>query len=74
MLPALPIAASLSQCMQIGPIGLGQNEISSRKFWSHSASSPALSKAMNSDPIVERAMHVCLDDFQEIAHPPNMNT
>ena len=38
------------------------------------ASSPALSKAMNSDSIVDRAIHVCLEDFQETAPPPSMNT
>ena len=41
---------------------------------SHSASSPALSKAMNSDSIVERAIHVCLEDFQETVVPPRVNT
>ena len=60
--------------MHIGAIGLGQNGISSKKFRSHSASSPALSKAMNSDSIVERAIHVCLDDFQDIAPPPIVKT
>ena len=54
-------------------IGLGQNEVSSTKFRSHSASSPTLSKAMNSDSIVERAIHV-LDDFQDIAPPPIVKT
>ena len=60
--------------MHIGDIGLGQNGISSNKFRSHSASSPALSKVMNSDSIVERAIHVCLDDFQDIAPPPIVKT
>ena len=64
----------ISQCMHIGAIGLGQNGISSYKFQSHSASSPALSKAMNSDSIIERAIHVYLDDFQYIAPPPLVKT
>ena len=51
-------------------IGLGQNGTSSMKFRSHSASSPALFKAMNSDTIVERAIHVCFDDLQDIVPPP----
>ena len=34
-------------------IGLVQKGISSKKFQSHSTSSPALSKAMNSNSIVE---------------------
>ena len=38
------------------------------------ASSPALCKAMNSDSIVERAIHVCLEDFQDTAAPPRVNT
>ena len=41
---------------------------------SHSTSSPALSKAMNSDYIVERVIHVCLKDFQATAAPPKVNT
>ena len=53
--------------MHIGAIGLVQNGISSKKFQSHLASSPALSKVMNSDYIVERAIHVCLDDFEDIS-------
>ena len=40
----------------------------------HSASSPALSKAMNSDFIVEQTIHVCLKDFQDSAAPPRVNT
>ena len=41
-----------------------------RNFGAISASSSTLSKAMNLDSIVERAIHVCLDDFQDIAPPP----
>ena len=33
-----------------------------------------LIKAMNSDSIVERAIHVCLEDFQDTAAPPRVNT
>ena len=29
---------------------------------------------MNSDSIVERAIHVCLDDFQDIDPPPIVKT
>ena len=29
---------------------------------------------MNSDSIVERAIHVCLEDFQDTAAPPRANT
>ena len=51
-----------------------QNGISAKKFRSHSASSPALSKAMNSDSIVERDIHVCLNDFRDISPPPIVKT
>ncbi|KAF3647602.1 hypothetical protein FXO38_18599 [Capsicum annuum] len=74
MLPALPIAACLSQCIHTGATGTGQYGILSKKFWSHSASSTALSNAINSDSIVEQAKQVCLDDFQETTPPPIVNT
>ncbi|KAK9142524.1 hypothetical protein Syun_011924 [Stephania yunnanensis] len=60
--------------MHIAVTGFGQQGISSKKFLSHSASSAALSRAMNSDSMVDRAIHVSFDDFQEIAAPPNVNT
>jgi len=44
--------------------GLGYNGISFKNYQSHSASSLPLSKAINSDSIVERAIQVCLEDFQ----------
>ena len=46
--------------------GFGHNGISSKNCRSHSASSPASSKVMNSDSIVKRAIHVCLEDFQDM--------
>ena len=52
--------------------GLSHNGISSKNYRSHSASSPSLSKAINSDFIVERAMQVCLEDFQDTAAPPRV--
>ena len=54
--------------------GLGQLGISSKIFQSHLASSPTLSKAINSDSIVDLAIQVCLDDFQDTAAPPSVNT
>ena len=60
--------------MHIAGTGFCHNGISSKNYRSHSASSPALSKAMNSDSVVERAIHVCLKDFQDIAVPPRVNT
>src|SRR5262249_6607117 len=71
---ALACAAILSQCIQIAVTGLGHTGMSSKKFLSHSASSAALSNAINSDSIVDRAIHVCLEDFHETAAPPNVKT
>ena len=48
--------------------------ISSSNWRSHSTSSVALSRAMNFNSIVERAMHVCLEYFQDTAAPPSMKT
>ena len=53
--------------MHIAGTGLGHIGMSSKKLRSHSASSPVLSNAINSDSIVDLAMHVCLEDFQETA-------
>ena len=52
--------------------GLDHNDISFKNYRSHFASSPALSKAINSDSIMERAMHVCLEDFQDTDVPPRV--
>ena len=53
--------------------GFGHIGMSSKRFRSHSASSPALSKAMNSDSMVNHAIHVCLEDFHDIVVPPKVN-
>ena len=53
--------------------GFGHNGISSKNYRSHSASYPALSKAMNSDFIMKQAIHVCLKDFQDIAALSRVN-
>ena len=50
--------------MPIADTGFGHNGISFKNCRSHSASSPALSKAMNSDFIVERVIHVCWKIFK----------
>ena len=60
--------------MHMAAAGIGHNGISCKNRRSHSASSPTLSKAMNSDSIVKRAIHVCLKDFQDTAAPPRVNT
>jgi len=51
---------------------LGHSGISFKNYRSHSASSLALFKALNSDSIVERAMQVCLEDFQDTVAPPRV--
>ena len=60
--------------MHIADTGFGQHENSSKRFRSHSASSAAFSKAINSDSIVDRAIHICLEDFHDTAPPSKVNT
>ena len=60
--------------MHIAGTDLGHIGISSRKWQSHSASSPTLSKAMNSDSIVDLAIQVCVEDFQDTAALPRVKT
>ena len=60
--------------MKITSTGLGHKGISSKKWHSHSASSPHLSNVMNSDFIVDRDIHVYFEDFHDTAAPPSMNT
>ena len=54
--------------------GLGHSGISFKNCRRHSAFSPSLSKAINFDPIVERAMYVCLKDFKDTVVHPSVNT
>ena len=68
------MAAWQSQCMQMEAIELVYNSISINKLLSHSASDIAYSKATNSDSMVDVAMQVCLDDFQETAPLVSVNT
>ena len=60
--------------MQIAGTGFDHLGISSTKWQSHSASSAALSSAMNSDSIVDLAIQVYLEDFHEIVAPPSVKT
>ena len=60
--------------MQIAGTGFGHFGISSKNCRNHSASSPHLSKATNSDSIVDLVMTVCLEDFHDTAEPPSVNT
>ncbi|KAM1499357.1 hypothetical protein ACFX10_022058 [Malus domestica] len=50
-------------------IGCGHNSISNNKFLIHSASLPTTANAINSDSIVECAIHVYFFKAQEIATP-----
>ena len=52
--------------------GLCYSSISSKNYRSHSTSSPTLSQDINSDFIVEHAMHVYFEDFQDPAAPPRV--
>ena len=58
--------------MHITGTGLGYSGIYFKNYQSHSASFPALSKAINSDSIIERAMQVYLKDFQYTSVPPRV--
>ena len=46
--------------------------ISSKKNLKSHSASPALSKSINSDSIVDRVIQVCLKDFQDTAPPPRV--
>ena len=52
---------------------LGHSGISFKNCRSYSASSLALSKAINFNSIVKWTIHVCLKDFQDTAAPPRVN-
>ena len=58
--------------MRIAGTGFSHIGISSKKILSHSASSASLSKAMNSDFMVDLASTVCLIDFHDIAATPSV--
>ena len=60
--------------MQIEEIELVYNGISINKLLSHPALDTTFSKATNSDSMVDLAMQVCLDDFQETAPLASVNT
>jgi len=55
-------------------MGLGMIENSDKKSFHHSALKQVVSRAMSSVSIVLLAITVCLQDFQDTAAPPNMNT
>ena len=59
--------------MHIAGTGFGHNGISFKNCRSYYVFSVALSKTINSDSIVERAMQVCLEDFQDTTVSPRVN-
>ena len=74
LLLALTWATILSHCIQIVVTGLNQIGMSLKKFFSHSASSTALSSAMNFDYIVDHAIHDYLEDFHKTVASLNVKT
>lgn len=60
--------------MHIAGTGFDHFEISSKKWRSHSISSPHLSSTINSDFIVDLAITVCFEDFQDTTEPSHVNT
>ena len=52
--------------------GLDHNGIFSKNCESHSASSLALFKVINSDSIVEWVIQICLGDFQDTVASPRV--
>ena len=60
--------------MHIGGIGFGYLGISSKKWHSHSASSPHLSSTINSNFIRDMVINIYFEDFHETAAPSNVNT
>ena len=59
--------------MHMAGTSLGFSGISSKNYRSYFASPPALFKAINFDSIVERAIQICLEDFQNTVAPPKVN-
>ena len=60
--------------MHIVGTDFGHIGIASRKWRSYSASSSALSKAINSNSIVDLAKQVYFEDFQDTVAPPTVKT
>ena len=60
--------------MQTKAIELVYNGILINKLLSHSTLDLTFSKATNFDSMVDFAMQICLDDFQETTLPASVNT
>lgn len=59
--------------MHIDGTGFSHLEISYKKWCNHYASSPHLSKVKNLDSIVDHAIIICLEDFQDIVALAKVN-
>lgn len=59
---------------RIDGIGYSHKGTLATRFLNHSASQPAISKAINSISIADFAMYVCLEDFQDTDAPVKVNT
>ena len=70
----MAIVACQSQCIDKEGVGFTPNEMSAKKFLSHSASVPANSRATNFDSMADLAIILCLADFQLITPPPKVKT
>ncbi|BAT83675.1 hypothetical protein VIGAN_11095900, partial [Vigna angularis var. angularis] len=70
----IAIADWQSQCIDTDGVGFIPSGMFAKKFFNHSASLPAISRATNSDSIVDLAIIVCLADLHVIAPPPSVNT
>jgi hypothetical protein len=55
-------------------IGLGQYEISFKKYQSQLTSSPTLSRVIKFNFIVNFVIYVCLEDFHNTTAPPSVKT
>ena len=71
---AIAIADWQSQCIDTDGVGFISNGMFGKKFFNHSASLPAISRATNSYYIVDLAIIVCLDDLHVTAPPMSVNT
>jgi len=71
---AIAIADWQSQCIDTDGVGFLFDGMFAKKFFSHSASLPTISRATNSTSIVDLAIMVCLADLHVTAPPPSVNT
>lgn len=59
--------------MYIAGTSFDRNGTSSEIYQSHSTSSTVLSKVINSDSTMERAIKICFEDFHDTTTPSSVN-